>query len=71
MQNPTPEVVPTYTEVPVGLDATGHAHASSTAWAPSTCPPTSYWGAQTQRSLIHFSIGDDHMPMEVYHAYGQ
>lgn len=29
-----------------------------------------YWGAQTQRSLIHFSIGDDHMPKAVYHAYG-
>jgi fumarate hydratase, class II len=27
-------------------------------------------GAQTQRSLIHFSIGDDHMPKAVYHAYG-
>ena len=26
-------------------------------------------GAQTQRSLIHFSIGDDHMPKAVYHAY--
>src|SRR5205807_8955658 len=29
-----------------------------------------YWGAQTQRSLIHFSIADDHMPKAVYHAYG-
>jgi fumarate hydratase class II len=28
------------------------------------------WGAQTQRSLIHFSIGNDRMPIEVYHAYG-
>jgi fumarate hydratase class II len=27
-------------------------------------------GAQTQRSLIHFSIGDDHIPKAVYHAYG-
>ncbi|MCV3210044.1 class II fumarate hydratase [Mesorhizobium sp. YC-39] len=29
-----------------------------------------YWGAQTQRSLQHFSIGDDRMPKAVYHAYG-
>jgi hypothetical protein len=29
-----------------------------------------YWGAQTERSLIHFAIGDDHMPKQVYHAYG-
>ena len=33
-------------------------------------PADHYWGAQTQRSLVHFSIGNDHMPKEVYHAYG-
>ncbi len=33
-------------------------------------PADHYWVAQTQRSLLHFSIGDDHMPKEVYHAYG-
>ena len=29
-----------------------------------------YWGAHTQLSLVHFSIGDDRMPKQVYHAYG-
>lgn len=33
-------------------------------------PAEHYWGAQTQRSLVHFSIGDDRMPKAVYHAYG-
>lgn len=33
-------------------------------------PAEHYWGAQTQRSLVHFSIGNDKMPKEVYHAYG-
>jgi fumarate hydratase class II len=33
-------------------------------------PAEHYWGAQTQRSLIHFSIGEDRMPKAVYHAYG-
>lgn len=33
-------------------------------------PDDKYWGAQTQRSLIHFSIGDDLMPIEVIHALG-
>ena len=28
------------------------------------------WGAQTQRSLHHFSIGDDLMPLEVIWAFG-
>src|SRR5918993_4192645 len=29
-----------------------------------------YWGAQTQRSLIHFDIGDDTMPREMIRALG-
>src|SRR5438445_11555161 len=33
-------------------------------------PADRYWGAQTQRSLVHFSIGEDRMPKRVYHAYG-
>jgi len=33
-------------------------------------PADHYWGAQTQRSLLHFSIGNDGMPKAVYHAYG-
>jgi len=33
-------------------------------------PADHYWGAQTQRSLIHFSIGDDRMPKAIDHAYG-
>lgn len=27
-----------------------------------------YWGAQTQRSLEHFSIGNDHMPIGLIHS---
>jgi len=33
-------------------------------------PADRYWGAQTQRSLQHFSIGDDRMPVEVVRAFG-
>src|SRR5919106_1241783 len=33
-------------------------------------PGDRYWGAQTQRSLHHFSIGDDRMPVEVVRAFG-
>ncbi len=29
-----------------------------------------YWGAQTERSLHHFRIGDDRMPVEVVRALG-
>jgi len=33
-------------------------------------PADRYWGAQTARSLIHFSIGHDLMPIEVIHGFG-
>jgi fumarate hydratase class II len=33
-------------------------------------PADRYYGAQTARSLIHFSIGDDRMPREVIRAFG-
>jgi len=29
-----------------------------------------YWGAQTERSLHHFNIGDDRMPREMIRALG-
>jgi len=33
-------------------------------------PVGKYWGAQTQRSLHYFAIGQDLMPIEVVHAFG-
>jgi fumarate hydratase class II len=33
-------------------------------------PSDRYWGAQTQRSLIYFAIGDDTMPREMIRAIG-
>jgi fumarate hydratase class II len=33
-------------------------------------PADRYWGAQTQRSLEHFAIGNDVMPKELIHAFG-
>ena len=33
-------------------------------------PSDKYWGAQTERSLHHFDIGHDIMPLEVIHAFG-
>jgi fumarate hydratase class II len=33
-------------------------------------PADKYWGAQTQRSLVHFNIGDDRMPREMIRALG-
>jgi fumarate hydratase class II len=33
-------------------------------------PANVYWGAQTERSLLHFNIGRDTMPAELIHAFG-
>jgi fumarate hydratase class II len=33
-------------------------------------PADKYWGAQTQRSLLHFNIGNDVMPREMIRALG-
>jgi fumarate hydratase class II len=54
---------------PIGLTATGTRRETDSMGAIDV-PADRYWGAQTQRSLIHFSIGDDRMPKAVYHAYG-
>src|SRR6202045_3973590 len=56
-------------QVPIGVGATGKRKETD-SMGEVEVPADHYWGAQTQRSLIHFAIGDDHMPKQVYHAYG-
>jgi fumarate hydratase class II len=52
-----------------GLQAPG-MRIESDSMGDIEVPADHYWGAQTQRSLVHFSIGNDRMPKAVYHAYG-
>ncbi|MBV8709429.1 MAG: class II fumarate hydratase [Acidobacteriaceae bacterium] len=42
----------------------------SDSMGPIEVPSNHYWGAQTQRSLIHFDIGDEPMPPELIQAFG-
>ena len=42
----------------------------SDSHGPIEVPAHRYWGAQTQRSLHHFAIGEDLMPRELIHAFG-
>ncbi len=56
-------------DVPIGIHAKGQRKETDSMGAIEV-PADKYWGAQTQRSLVHFSIGDDRMPKRVYHAYG-
>ena len=63
--NEGPEIL----DVPIGLAAAGMRREFDSLGEVEV-PADRYWGAQTQRSLEHFSIGADRMPKEVYHAYG-
>jgi fumarate hydratase class II len=65
----SPGPAPRVLVIPIGLTATG-TRTETDSMGAIDVPADKYWGAQTQRSLIHFSIGDDRMPKAVYHAYG-
>jgi fumarate hydratase class II len=56
-------------DIPISIPATGMRRETD-SMGEIEVPADRYWGAQTQRSLVHFSIGDDRMPKRVYHAYG-
>ena len=60
---------PEIKDIPIGLDAKGKRQEFDSMGRVDV-PADKYWGAQTQRSLHHFSIGNDRMPKAVYHAYG-
>ncbi|WP_027533526.1 class II fumarate hydratase [Bradyrhizobium sp. WSM3983] len=60
---------PILQDIAIGINATGKRHETDSMGGIDV-PADRYWGAQTERSLVHFSIGNDHMPKRVYHAYG-
>ena len=61
MDKPT---YPVLHEVAIGIDATGMRRETD-SMGEIEVPADRYWGAQTQRSLVHFAIGDDRMPKRV------
>jgi len=63
------EIAPRILNVPIGINAIG-TRKEFDSLGTVEVPANHYWGAQTQRSLEHFNIGNDRMPKEVYHAYG-
>jgi fumarate hydratase class II len=65
----TNDAEPKVLDLPIGLDATG-TRREFDSLGDVDVPADRYWGAQTQRSLQHFAIGEDRMPVEVYRAFG-
>jgi fumarate hydratase, class II len=60
---------PALQDLPIGLSATG-TRKEFDSMGVIEVPADKYYGAQTARSLIHFSIGEDRMPKALYRAYG-
>lgn len=56
-------------DLAIGIDLAG-IRLESDAMGEIEVPADRYWGAQTQRSLIHFAIGEQRMPKAIYHAMG-
>jgi fumarate hydratase, class II len=69
MTSVSTEAAPEIRELPIGLHVSG-TRREFDSLGEVEVPAERYWGAQTQRSLEHFNIGNDRMPKEVYHAYG-
>ena len=40
------------------------------SFGPIEVEASRYWGAQTQRSLLNFPIGNERMPLPIIHAFG-
>ncbi len=60
---------PVVLSLPVGIPASGY-RAETDPMGSIPVPAEKYWGAETQRSLEHFAIGEDRMPVALCRAYG-
>ncbi|MGH7224422.1 MAG: class II fumarate hydratase, partial [Gemmataceae bacterium] len=56
-------------DLPIGTGQTG-TRLETDSMGEIAVPAEHYWGAQTQRCLLHFAIGGERMPLPVYRAYG-
>lgn len=64
------DTIPELEDIPPGISATGE-RMESDAMGEVAVPADRYWGAQTQRSLHHFSIGRQTLPPALIRAYGR
>ncbi len=59
-------------DLPIGIESAAATRVESDGIGEIDVPAGRYWGAQTQRALENFAIGDagERMPLPVVHAYG-
>ena len=53
----------------VATESTAKTRVESDSMGQIEVPAEHYWGAQTERSLHHFAIGEDRMPAELIRAF--
>ncbi len=51
------------------MNKTGQTRLESDSMGQIEVPVSAYWGAQTQRSILHFAIGEDLMPLSLIRAF--
>src|SRR6202453_2182698 len=56
--------------MPTSAEPAARTRTESDSIGKIEVPANVYWGAQTQRSLLHFNIGRDTMPPELIRAFG-
>src|SRR6202795_1839125 len=56
--------------MPTSVESMSRMRIESDSMGKIEVPENVYWGAQTQRSLLHFNIGRDLMPPELIRAFG-
>jgi len=56
--------------MPASTESAVRMRSESDSMGTIEVPAKVYWGAQTQRSLLHFNIGRDPMPPELIRAFG-
>src|SRR6204780_5313514 len=56
--------------MPTSAEPAARTRTESDSMGKIEVPSNVYWGAQTQRSLLHFNIGRDTMPPELIRAFG-
>ena len=56
--------------MPASTESATRTRIESDSMGQIEVPANVYWGAQTQRSLLHFNIGRDTMPPELIRAFG-
>src|SRR5258708_4332700 len=59
------------TEIPTQPSPQMKTRIESDSMGKIEVPANVYWGAQTQRSLLHFNIGRDVMPPEMIRGFGR